>query len=162
MFLYICTLRMDRFATAAACTLSGAFLLAAASKAFYLAGFEETLRGYFFVPDAWTSLVAPAIAAGELWIGIGLWRRGWRHPAALVAAATSLLFLAAIAVSHSADPSPVSCGSVSALTLGTDSGLHAQANLCILTASLFVALQTRERRARGALQGATSKATLAP
>jgi len=141
-------MRIGHFTTPVVFTLGAVFLLAATAKVLLLAGFEATLSGYVLVPDAWASRVAPAIAAGELWIGIGLLRRAWRHPAALVAAGTSLLFLAVLAVEYYAGPNPVSCGSASALTLGTDLGLHAQANLSILTASSFVVLQTRDRRTR--------------
>jgi len=155
-------MRIDHFTTSVVFTLSAVFLLAATAKVLLLAGFEETLSGYVLVPDAWASRVALAIAAGELWIGIGLLRRAWRHPAALVAAGTSLLFLAVLAVEYYAGPNPASCGSSSALTLGTDLGLHAQANLCILATSLFVVLQARERRAEVESQGAATKAALAP
>src|SRR4051812_38230635 len=68
------------------------FLFSAVDKLLHYEGFVNALRSYVMVPRGWAPYLSVPVIAAELMIGVGLFVRSWRRPAALTAAIVLAIF----------------------------------------------------------------------
>jgi uncharacterized membrane protein YphA (DoxX/SURF4 family) len=118
-------------------SLALVFLFAGVDKIAHYDGFVNALRNYVLVPRGTAPWFASPLIALELVIGLGLLVPAWRRSAALTAAATLLLFTAALSINHLYGGRGI-CGCWFTITLAKSSGSHIAQNLVLLVMALLI------------------------
>lgn len=119
--------------------LAVVFLFAGIDKIAHYQGFVNALRDYVLVPHGTAPFFASPLIALELMVGLGLLVPAWRRGAAMTAAATLLLFTAALIVNQVYGGRGI-CGCWFTITLAKSSGSHIAQNVLLLVMSLLIAV----------------------